>query len=108
MFIEDESLIANVGENVRLKCELDSIHRVIELTWWFNDEVISSTNNENSDNRLKGGTIDCPSLTINSITYTDKGSYTCCARNIIGFCTSSPIVLSVEGLYKFIIKINLK
>lgn len=103
MFIEDESYIANVGEKVCLICKLDSKPQVIDLTWWFNDEVISSTNDEHGDSRFQGGTIECPDLTITNITYTDKGSYTCCARNIIGTCTSSPIVLSVEGVYKLII-----
>ncbi|CAG2189608.1 HMCN [Mytilus edulis] len=92
-----------ICETVCLICKLDSKPQVIDLTWWFNDELISSTNDERGDNRFQGGTIECPDLTIKSITYTDKGSYTCCARNIIGLCTSSPIVLSVEGLYKLIL-----
>ena len=69
----------------------------IDVTWakYINNQPtpIDIVNND----RLSGGTIQIPSLTINPVEQDDEGNYICQARNQVGTGSSQQVYLDVTG-----------
>ena len=68
------------GQNVTITCQSVARPAVTNVTWKKGQNVITVT----GDGHFGGGTVQKPSLTIDLVTRTDAGEYTCEMSNIVG------------------------
>lgn len=87
----DEPL--NAGDATSLTCSVIKGDAPLEITWMFNSEPLDSTLHEVTVSETGKRT---KQLTIDSVTATHAGEYTCIASNIAG-STSRSAVLVVNG-----------
>ncbi|CAC5361161.1 unnamed protein product [Mytilus coruscus] len=72
----------NIGEHVTLSCNISSVSKLKKIVWYKdNIDFNLNTSHTKDDDRLSGGTLQSPSLTIYSVQQKDEGNYTCKATN---------------------------
>jgi len=76
--------------NITLSCNVSGVPDVYAVSWTMN----TTSGSVNSD-RLAGGTITDPSLTVENTELGDTGWYTCTATNLAGTTYGKPLYLNV-------------
>ncbi|CAC5410866.1 HMCN [Mytilus coruscus] len=87
---------ANYGYEHTIECFVNATPKHTEVFWKHNASGFVRTINEETSG-VRGASVDVPSLTINTVTTSDIGIYTCMAKNPVGIGSSQQIELSVNG-----------
>lgn len=94
--VSSDSYLANYGKEQTLTCYVTSSPEHTEIIWEvIQNGVVRIITSKTSG--VSGVTKDNPSLTINIVTLSDDGLYTCCATSIIGTGKSRAVRLSVDA-----------
>ncbi|KAL8577141.1 hypothetical protein ACOMHN_052443 [Nucella lapillus] len=86
------TFIEDLGSNVTLPCLVISTPPLQTLQWLRNNALLPV-----SPDRVKGGTVYRPALTIGRVTQADGGSYVCRATNAMGTTDGAPRHLGLIG-----------
>ncbi|CAC5364617.1 HMCN [Mytilus coruscus] len=84
------------GQTVTIQCNITATPNIVNVYWQktINDFTTNVTTNTQ---RVHGGTVDVPSLTLLSTRTNDSGLYTCNAKNLVGTGHSQYTNLTVVG-----------
>lgn len=87
---------AHFGENATIKCQVKSNPNHTFVYWekTVGDTIIKMTSTTKG---ISGSTVENPSITIEHVTPTDSGLYTCHAENIVGISSSRSINIKVKA-----------
>lgn len=96
--IESVIYTVNYGKRVTLNCTVISSPPHLEVYWVKNSTFYNGINIiRHGEFGTSGSTTNNPSLTINTARTSDRGNYTCVAKNLIGTGSSHPTILEVKG-----------
>ena len=90
---------ALVGSSQILECNITADPAVDSVYWEVEVGGLVMTINTSDTSKYSGSTPTDPSLTINSIAFSDEGNYKCYTTNIAGTSNSSQAALDVIGNY---------
>ena len=76
--------------NITLSCNVSGVPDVYDVSW-----TMDTTSGSVNSDRLTGGTITDPSLTVGDTELGDTGWYTCSATNLAGTTRGKPLHLNV-------------
>jgi hypothetical protein len=76
--------------NITLSCNVSGVPDVYDVSW-----TMDTTSGSVNSDRLTGGTITDPSLTVGDTELGDTGWYTCSATNLAGTTYGKPLHLNV-------------
>lgn len=76
----DVPLPVKEGDKATIRCQSQARPAVTSVTWKKGGDVITVT----GDEHFEGGTVEKPSLTIDPVSRTDAGEYTCLVENSVG------------------------
>jgi len=76
--------------NITLSCNVSGVPDVYDVSW-----TMDTTSGSVNSDRLTGGTITDPSLTVEDTELGDTGWYTCSATNLAGTTDGKPLHLNV-------------
>ncbi|CAG2214958.1 unnamed protein product [Mytilus edulis] len=89
---------AKFGESYTMNCQVNANPNHTEIYWQHNSNGLIRI--IKADTRgVRGVSLDDPKLTIDSVTTSDVGNYTCFAENIVGTGNSRSVSLKVVGSY---------
>lgn len=91
--IQSSTYTGQYGNSVTLVCTVSAVPFQTNVYW----EKDGFAQINSGDNGYSGSTTNNPSLTINSVTTSDQGTYRCFATNIVGTGQSSTTQLTVSG-----------
>lgn len=92
------------GSNQILSCSVFGKQQPTTLSWKKRVKGVE-TPIDLAETKYSGGTVDCPSLTINGIDMSDEGTYICKAKNEAGEGCSKELHLSCIGQYLHLLAI---
>ena len=86
----------DVGGSVTLQCSVtaDPVHNNV---YWRKVDGGTETSITIDNSKYTGSTISNPSLTINTVTFNDTGTYYCYASNSVGTGVSTQVIVAVSG-----------
>ncbi|XP_052085255.1 hemicentin-1-like [Mytilus californianus] len=84
------------GESYTIHCKVQAVPEHTDIYWQHITEGFIRTIRKDTLG-VSGVTLDDPRLTINYVTTSDAGSYTCSAENVVGTGSSKSTILNVDG-----------
>ncbi|CAG2206441.1 unnamed protein product [Mytilus edulis] len=99
--VSSDSFLSNYGKELTLHCNVTSSPVHSEVIWKVKQNGVVRTITSQTSG-IRGVTKDNPSLTINFVTLSDDGLYTCCATSIIGTGKSRSVRLSVDAALPYV------